>query len=250
MFRQLLVSLVLSASVAFTAPVDGEVEIARLGIQLPHDQVRTIPESLPNDAVGRAMKRFQPYINTEGGGCVPFPAVDSEGDYGAGLAIGGSQSGSCGSSEGQAYVRGGWFNGKYALYYSWYYPKDQTQIGIGGHRHDWEGAVVWIDDPAAANPKILGAAASAHGDFNTLSPVPSSNIHSTEGRVLLRYWCDVPVFGTHSIGFTSKIGRLQPLVAWDSLSANAKLALESVNWGSASFPLSHNFDGNLAKAQL
>jgi hypothetical protein len=81
MLRKFLFPL-LAVSVAFAAPIDETVEIARLGIQLAHDAVRVIPESLPNDALGRAMKRFQPYIGSEGGGCVPFPAVDSEGDYG------------------------------------------------------------------------------------------------------------------------------------------------------------------------
>ena len=113
-----------------------------------------------------------------------------------------------------------------------------------------EGAVVWIDNPDNANPRVLGVAASAHGDFKKSAPLPSSNINSNDGRPLLKYWCDVPVFGTHSVGITSKVGGLPPLVAWDSISANARLALESVNWGSANFPLSHNFNGNLQKALI
>ncbi|KAH6919215.1 necrosis inducing protein-domain-containing protein [Coprinopsis sp. MPI-PUGE-AT-0042] len=183
MLRKFLFPL-LAASVAFAAPID------ETGVQLAHDAVRVIPESLPNDCSR------------------------------AGLAIGGSQSGSCGSSEGQAYVRGGWLNGKYGLMYAWYYPKDQTPIGIGGHRHDWEGAVLL-----------------AHMVTLTPSPpVPASNLHPNDGRVLLKYWVDVPVFGTHCCWVHEECGTPQPLVSWDSLSANARLALESVNWGSGKLP--------------
>ena len=37
--------------------------------------------------------------------------------------------------------------------------QDEPSTGIG-HRHDWEGIVVWIDDPNKSQPVILGVSAS------------------------------------------------------------------------------------------
>jgi necrosis inducing protein (NPP1) len=55
--------------------------IERRAQEIAHDAVRSIPETLPNDATGRSMKRFQPYVNTEGAGCWPYPAVDTDGNW-------------------------------------------------------------------------------------------------------------------------------------------------------------------------
>ncbi|KAH7367830.1 necrosis and ethylene inducing protein [Plectosphaerella cucumerina] len=219
--------------------------IERRAQEIAHDAVRSIPETLPNDATGRSMKRFQPYINTEGAGCWPYPAVDTDGNWSGGLNPSGSQGGGCTNSVGQAYVRGAWYNGYYALMYAWYFPKDQSAIG-GGHRHDWEAAVIWINNPAVANPTILGGSISGHGNFDNSRSVPTSSFYN--GHPLCRYYVDVAVFGTHRIGWTSNVGGIHSLVNWESLSAAARSSLESVNWGSANFPLAGNFQSNLQKA--
>lgn len=75
--------LLLTAGLASAAPaeIDERGVLVRRAQQLNHDAVRSIPEALPNTAVGRSMKRFQPYINTEGPGCWPYPAVDTDGNW-------------------------------------------------------------------------------------------------------------------------------------------------------------------------
>jgi hypothetical protein len=36
-----------------------------------------------------------------------------------------------------------------------YFPKDSPSDGLG-HRHDWEGIVVWVNNPVATNQEVLG----------------------------------------------------------------------------------------------
>jgi len=120
-------------------------------------------------------------------------------------------------------------------------PKDQPSIGLG-HRHDWEGVVVWID--SLESGKILAVAPSAHGKFNkfvgSAAPVDGT-------RPKIRYFNIWPT--NHQLGVTSKKGGEQPLIAWESLTAEARTGLSETNFGSATVPFKDStFEGNLAKA--
>lgn len=121
--------------------------------------------------------------------------------------------------------------------------QDEPSSGIG-HRHDWESIVVWIDSATAANPKILGAAASGHGGFETTT---SPNLSGTSP--LIRYYSSWPL--DHQLGFTSDVGGTQPLIAHESLPSAALDALENTDFGSANVPFKEaNFWNNLQKAAL
>lgn len=92
----------------------------------------------------------------------------------------------CSSSTGQVYARGATYNGKFAIMYAWYMPKDSPSTGLG-HRHDWESAVVWLS-AQSTTASIVGGAASAHGDFDTTTtPNLSGN------SLLIRYYSIWPV---------------------------------------------------------
>lgn len=94
--------------------------------------------------------------------------------HSGGLNPTGGSSDGCSSSTGQVYSRSGTYNGKFAIMYAWYWPKDEPSDGIG-HRHDWESAVVWLS-AQSTSASLVGAAASAHGDFGTTtSPKLSGN---------------------------------------------------------------------------
>lgn len=126
--------------------------------------------------------------------------------------------------------------------YSWYMPKDSPSTDLG-HRHDWEGIVVWLSE-ASTSATLLGVAASAHGDFETTT---SPNLSGT--RPLIRYYNVWPV--NHQLGFTSTVGGEQPLIAWESLTDAARTALEDTDFGSANVPFKDaNFENNLALAAL
>ncbi|KAG6139076.1 hypothetical protein E4U35_007246 [Claviceps purpurea] len=219
----------------------------RRGQEIPHDQVRVIPESLPNDNIGRNMKRFQPYFNNEGGGgCWPYPAVDSDGNWSGGLKPSGKESGDCRNSVGQVYVRGAWYKGRYGIMYTWFAPKDETGVG-GGHRYEWEGAVIWVNNPNVPDAKMVGGAVSAHHGWKTTTNI-AGDVSFYQGHPLCKYYVDTAVFGTHRIGWTDKVGGLQPAVAWEQLPAPARNALLSTDWGHATFMLGYGFLDHLANA--
>ncbi|KAG5962581.1 hypothetical protein E4U58_003825 [Claviceps cyperi] len=218
----------------------------RRGKEIPHDQVQVIPESLPNDSIGRSMKRFQPYFNTEGAGCWPYPAVDSDGNWSGGLRPSGSEGGGCHNSVGQVYVRGAWYRGIYGIMYNWFAPKDETLVQ-GGHRFEWEGAVIWLNNPSVNDPQIVGAAVTAHHGWKRTTNI-AGDISFHDGHPLCKYYVDVSVFGTHRMGWTSKMGGLQPAVAWEQLPSPARDALMNTNWGKANFMLGYGFLDRLAEA--
>lgn len=122
-------------------------------------------------------------------------------------------------------------------------PKDQPSIGLG-HRHDWENVVIWIDSLDPSTQKILAVSPSAHGKYNkfvgSAAPVDGS-------RAKIRYFNIWPT--NHQLGVTSRKGGEQPLIAWESLTVEARTALNTTDFGSATVPLKDStFEGNLAKA--
>ncbi|KAI9155615.1 necrosis inducing protein [Paramyrothecium foliicola] len=206
-----------------------------------HDAVAGFGQSVPSGAIGNAFLRFKPWLRVEGG-CVPFPAVDGQGNTGGGLQSSGGGSSGCSSSPGQVYVRGAQQGSRYGIMYSWYFPKDS---GLVGHRHDWEAIVVWIDNPQLANPRILGLSTSAHGDFDTIT----SNFPLDGNRPKIRYY--TRGFTNYELGTTGTRGGEQPLIAWDNLPAAARTALQNTNFGSANVPMKDgNFASNLQKASF
>ena len=46
---------------------------------IPHDQVVDFPETVPNTNIGQLYLKFKPHLFVLNG-CVPFPAVDAEGN--------------------------------------------------------------------------------------------------------------------------------------------------------------------------
>ncbi|KAL4888869.1 necrosis inducing protein [Aspergillus ambiguus] len=160
-----------------------------------------------------------------------------------GLNPSGSSSGDCNSSTGQIYVRGGSSGGNYALMYSWYFPKDEASTGLG-HRHDWEGVIVWLSDSSSTTAdNILAVCPSAHGSWDC-----STDGYSLQNaQPLIKYYSVWPV--NHQCGLTSTQGGSQPLVAWESLPEAAQTALEDTDFGDANVPFKDaNFMTNLEAA--
>ncbi|KAI1639969.1 necrosis inducing protein [Biscogniauxia mediterranea] len=201
---------------------------------IAHDAVVGFAESASAVAL-----KFKPWLKVVNG-CVPFPAVDADGNTSGGLAPTGSSNGDCSSSTGQVYARATEYNGKYAIMYSWYMPKDSPSSGLG-HRHDWEAAVVWLDSADAQN--IVGLSTSAHGNFDTIT----SNYPLDGTRPKIRYYSIYPL--DHQLGTTDEQGGEQPLIEWENLTQAARDALTNTDFGSANVPFKDaNFDNNLSKA--
>ncbi|KAL4875264.1 necrosis inducing protein-domain-containing protein [Aspergillus karnatakaensis] len=213
---------------------------------IDHDAVAGLPETLPSGTLGDIYRAYQPYLEVEDG-CVPFPAVDADGNTSGGLAPTGSSTGDCSSSTGQVYARSTMSDGLDATYgagimYSWYFPKDSPSTGLG-HRHDWEGVIVWLADGASSTAEnVVAVCPSAHGDWNCDTSFSLSGTHP-----LIRYFNVWPV--NHQLGLTDSVGGSQPLVAWESVGSAVRDALESTDFGSATVPFKEGtFGGNLGEA--
>lgn len=97
--------------------------------------------------------------------------------------------------------------------YSWYFPKDSPSTDLG-HRHDWEGVIIWLsDDKSTAASNIVAVCPSAHGAWDC-----STDGYTLDGTAsLIKYESVWPV--NHSLGLTTTVGGTQPLVAWESMSS-------------------------------
>lgn len=123
-----------------------------------------------------------------------------------------------------------------------YMPKDEPSDGLG-HRHDWEGAIVWLDSSSATTAaNIVSVCPSAHGKWDCTTGYSLSGTSP-----LIDYESIWPL--DHSCGITTTVGGLQPLIAWESLPTVARTALTDTDFGSAIVPfIDANFDNNLAAA--
>jgi hypothetical protein len=78
--RTLLLALAASvASMPVSSPVTDTVAPLTSRDVIAHDAVVGFPETVPDSTLGQLYLAYQPYLYVEGG-CVPFPAVDAEGN--------------------------------------------------------------------------------------------------------------------------------------------------------------------------
>lgn len=230
----LITDLLLAATVVSGAAIERRDVIN-------HDAVVGFPETVPSTTAGSLFLKYKPFIKVFHG-CVSFPAVDALGNTNGGLAPKGSHNGGCSKSLGQVYARGKTYNGRYAIMYSWYMPKDSPSTGLG-HRHEWENIVVWLSSESTS-ASIVGMSISGHGKYETRTKVDLSG-----NSPLVGYNSIWPV--NHQMVFTSTKGGQQPLIAWDSLTPAARTALDTTNFEAATVPFKDStFDSNLAKAVL
>lgn len=214
-------------------------------VVLSHDQVAPFTQPDPVTISEKAAVKFKPQLHISNG-CHPYPAVNEAGDTGGGLSNTGAPSGKCNGSRlgSQVYGRSGWHSDVWAIMYAWYFPKDMASFDLG-HRHDWEHAVIWIDNPDVAEPKIIGVAASSHSGYAKTTTVPAGSLNGTS--VLLNYESVWPL--DHELSLTKKGGEYQPLIMWDQLTDAARNSLSSTDFGSALMPMTDFwFSGKLDKA--
>ncbi|RSL97620.1 hypothetical protein CDV31_012946 [Fusarium ambrosium] len=232
LITRLLSGLAVCASAVSGSPLEKRSVI-------DHDAVVGFSEAVPSGTAGSLYLKYKPFLKVFNG-CVPFPAVDASGNTGGGLATSGSSNGGCSKSTGQVYVRGKEYNGRYAIMYSWYFPKDSPSSGLG-HRHDWENLVIWLSSQSTS-ASVVAMSVSQHSGYETRTSGTFSGNSPLAG-----YTASWPV--NHHIVFTSEQGGQQPLIAWESLTDAARTALTNTDFGDANVPFKDgNFDNNLGKA--
>ncbi|GMF25609.1 unnamed protein product [Phytophthora lilii] len=179
----------------------------------------------------KAAIKFKPQLKITNG-CHPYPAVQANGSVSAGLKwtfLG--RSGDCeGSPLGsQVYSRSAWHRDVWAIMYAWYFPKGrQATGGIGiGHRHNWEYAVVWINNPELDDPTILGVSMSAYLGYSRRAPPKAKYIDGNSVK-LDYYFSDA--IGNTALGLTKEAGETQELISWEQLPDVARDALSNTDW--------------------
>ena len=167
--------------------------------------------------------------------------------YSDGLDKGdGGPSNECDFGKGQIYARGTVRDGKFAIMYSLYFPKDVTSPGVG-HRHDWENVVLWFDKESR-DQKYLGIAISAHGGYKKYK-AGSKDVtwDKSNDRPFISY--ENELFTHHHLGVTNKQGGDQPILGYESIPDKAWKAADSNDWGDANFPFgTANFDDLIGKS--
>lgn len=106
--------------------------------------------NLPENADGYEAS-FSPAFDYDVDGCYAVAAISPDGTINGGLKTTGAINGSCRDQtdldRSQTYARSKCNNGWCAIVYASYFEKDQAVhgSGLGGHRHDWEHVVSWVD---------------------------------------------------------------------------------------------------------
>jgi hypothetical protein len=134
-------------------------------------------EKLP-EAAGDVAKRLAVVFDFDTDSCYPSPAISPEGQFNPGLSVTGIDTSfvaGCRNARqldnSNTYHRAALIRKGGSLYvvhmYALYFMKDKDlplnqAEGVGGHRHDWEFALVWVKDGV-----LTHASYSAHGGVTT-----------------------------------------------------------------------------------
>ncbi|MFI5630324.1 NPP1 family protein [Streptomyces sp. NPDC051664] len=226
-----------------------------LVIAVPGSALAAPPTALPANADGLE-QTFQPAFDYDTDGCYPTPAIGPDGTIAPGLNTTGAVNGQCRDSwdldNTNGYARYKCNNGWCAIMYGLYFEKDQAVAGsgLGGHRHDWEHVVVWVQDN-----EVRYVSTSAHGNFNVY------------GRDQIQWDGTHPKVVYHKDGVSTHCFRpansgdeppenhyhawqFPSLVGWNGFPAGLRDKLSQADFGSAVFGLKDgNFNYHLEKAK-
>ncbi|KAL0938161.1 npp1 domain protein [Colletotrichum truncatum] len=213
---------------------------------IDHDKVVAFSQNASPGLEGQLELRFNPNLFVDGG-CDPYPAVDANGNLGAGLKpTNGGRSGCDGGGTGQVYARRGDSQGRTAIMYSYYFPKVRWAGGdSGGHRHYWASIVVWIHrwgckvEDATATWPVGISFTSDHLQWSTANAGEISFTSSTVGVDMPTH----PRMQIHDNAITPFVNGNanqvfeRTLVGWQSLPNKAQQALNDVKYEKTETPV-------------
>ncbi|RFN54288.1 hypothetical protein FIE12Z_1414 [Fusarium flagelliforme] len=252
MYPQTIFSALLTlAAIGMAAPSEA-LNNLQARARVPHDSLNPVGKTIQGGAIGAAIDRWQPLLHIADG-CQPYTAVTTNGDVSGGLQDSGSKTGGCKDTrKGQTYARAAMHNGKLAIMYAWYWPKDQPADGnlVSGHRHDWENVVVFIDNYQSPGATLYAAAASGHGSYKkTKTPQRNGN------NVMAEYFTSGGK--NHELQFKTSPGRTYWIYDWAAMTPAARTGLingpngnpNDNPWGNANVPfIDANFGRNIGNA--
>ncbi|OWZ19575.1 hypothetical protein PHMEG_0006156 [Phytophthora megakarya] len=228
-----------------------------------HDKIEPFPQPEPVTVSEKAAIKFKPQLEIYEAVCVSFPAVNAAGQVTGGLkGTNGNDACKYAPKGSQVYGRSGWYKDLWAMMYAWYFPKAFSWLGSPTRRHDWQSVVVWIDNPAVENPKIVGVSMSRDDGkyFKELTMSPSYFVgYRTEGGRFNRTY----IYGSNTslrfehrfdpdMDFAPWDGEYQNLIMWEQLTDAARTALnDGKNFGKSEVPFSdEHYQNHLDRASF
>lgn len=216
------------------------------------------PHNLPQNAGGYDAS-FSPAYDYDTDGCYATPAIGPDGTLAPGLNTTGAVNGSCHDQSdldnSQTYSRSKCNNGWCAVVYASYFEKDQAVdgSGLGGHRHDWEHVISWINQ---SSNQVEYVTTTQHSSQVTY---PRSQVRFDGTHPKVVYHKDG--IGTHFFRLANNNDeppenayhnwRYPPLVAWDGYPSTAlRDKLMNADFGSATIKINDGrFDGLLSASK-
>lgn len=216
------------------------------------------PGGLPA-AAPEADQKFQPATDYDKDGCYPTPAIGPDGTVNPGKDLGGAENGECRDEvdldDANIYSRSKCNNGWCAYMYAYYFEKDQVLAGpgSGGHKHDLEHVVVWVQ-----NDIPVWVAVSHHKEYLWIHRDKIQWHDGTHAKVV--YHKDEPF--THAFRHAKSDGGDEPpenhkgtwhlpkVIGWDDFPPGFRDKLVSTNFGDAELAIKDGkFEENLEKAK-
>ncbi|MYR95894.1 MULTISPECIES: NPP1 family protein [unclassified Streptomyces] len=208
------------------------------------------PQHLPQNAGGYEQS-FSPAFDYDGDGCYATPAIGPDGTLAPGLKTTGAINGSCRDKwdldNSQTYARSKCNNGWCAIVYASYFEKDQAVhgSGLGGHRHDFEHVVSWVNQ--AAN-QVDYVSTTQH---STVKTYPRSQVRFDGSHPKVVYHKDGP--STHFFRLANNNDeppenhygnwRYPPIVDWNGFPTTAlRDKLMNADFGSATIKVTDKDD--------
>ncbi|KAF4783854.1 necrosis inducing protein [Colletotrichum scovillei] len=223
---------------------------------LDHNKIVALEESPGYDLIGEIETTFRPLLHSYSG-CIPYPAVDANGNAGAGLRPTGKAGGDCRDfgQSGQVYARVGKSHGRWGVIYSWYLPKVMGKEQQ--HKHHWITAVVWLRVDGCSdliyNFKSLGVAYSknpqnsfdvTYKDSDTI--FVKLNDGGSATNPIVAYDSGVPLVPSRE-GAAGALNN--PLIDWHRLPQLAQQQLNGIQYEHTQVPFNDaNFQGTLDAA--
>ncbi|WP_098008676.1 NPP1 family protein [Streptomyces sp. sk226] len=218
------------------------------------------PGSLPQNAGGYE-QTFSPAYDYDGDGCYATPAIGPDGTLAPGLKTTGAINGSCRDrwdlDNSQTYARSLCNNGWCGIVYASYFEKDQAVhgSGLGGHRHDFEHVVSWVNQ---ASNQVDHVSTTQH---STVKTYPRSQVRFDGTHPKAVYHKDGP--STHFFRLANGndeppenhygTWRYPPIVDWNGFpSTELRAKLMNADFGAATIKVTdkdNRFRNLLANAK-
>lgn len=200
---------------------------------------------------------YEPAFDYDGDGCYPTPAIGGNGTIAPGLNTTGAVNGSCHDAwdldNTNAYSRVKCNNGWCAYMYALYFEKDQAVAGsgLGGHRHDWEHVVVWVQGEWGMYVSV-----SRHQGYviKHRNDIPWDETGKHPRVIYHKDGASTHCFRHANFGEEpenhEKAWQWPPLIGWDNYPLGFRDKLVQADFGSATFKLKDDlFAGALAAAK-